>query len=111
MKSLLLNVDDHGIKYQSLAFVCPGCSLFGGSGLHILPVNTDQKSPAWDWDGNTEQPTISPSILTGKDDDAHRCHSFLTAGVFNFLDDCTHDLKGQSVQMPDLPEWFIEERT
>ncbi|HSW89826.1 MAG TPA: DUF6527 family protein [Patescibacteria group bacterium] len=111
MKSLLVNVDDHGIKYQCLAFVCPGCALNGGTGLHMLPVNTDQKSPAWDWDGNTEAPTISPSILTGKDDDAHRCHSFLTAGVFNFLDDCVHDLKGQSVQMPDLPEWFIEERT
>ena len=107
MKAMIRNVDDHGTKYQALAFVCPGClELGGGSGLHMLPVNSTEESPSWDWDGNLEAPTLSPSILTGKDDPARRCHSFLKAGVFEFLGDCAHSLAGTSVPMVELPGWF-----
>ena len=114
-KAQIRNVDDHGIKYQALAFVCPGCAEAGGSGFHMLPVNSTEKSPSWDWDGNLEAPTLSPSILssTAPYSDTGRplgiCHSFLKAGVFEFLADCTHSLAGQSVPMGDLPEWFTKE--
>jgi hypothetical protein len=30
------------------------------------------------------------------------CHSFVTDGRIQFLEDCTHELAGQTV---DLPEW------
>jgi hypothetical protein len=108
MKSMIRKVDDHGVHYDALMFVCPGCKAFndGGSGLHILPVNTDKKSPAWTWDGNIDRPTISPSILTGKDTDKI-CHSFLVGGIFQFLSDCTHSLAGQHVEIPDLPDWVL----
>jgi hypothetical protein len=84
--------------------------MFGdnSTGLHLLPVNTDQTSPAWTWDGDLENPTISPSILTGKDT-PRICHSFLKAGIFEYLGDCTHSLAGTKVPLPDLPEWFIRE--
>ena len=109
MKSVIRRVDDHWDKYEALMFVCPGCiEMYPGStGLHMLPVNSTTKSPSWDWDGSLEFPTLSPSILT-----RHRgveiCHSFLKAGVFQFLTDCTHSLAGQFVSIPDLPTWAEE---
>lgn len=112
MKSTIRHVDDHGVHYDCLMFVCPGCVVggtAGGLGLHLLPVNTTNKTPAWHWDGNLEFPTLSPSILTGKGT-AQICHSFLKAGVFEFLEDCTHSLAGQLVAIPDLPSW-VEEMT
>jgi hypothetical protein len=102
---MLRQVDDHGVKYESLMFVCP-CSSY----LHMLPVNTTATSPAWTMTGDVDAPTISPSILTrwGKEPE-HVCHSFLEAGVFRFLDDCTHQFAGQQVPMPDLPDWVLDE--
>jgi len=111
MKSQIRHVRDGNKRYDALAFVCPGCiEMFGdpSTGLHLLPVNTDQHSPAWTWDGNLENPTLSPSILTGKNT-PNICHSFLKSGVFEYLSDCTHSLAGQKVILPDLPEWFIKE--
>lgn len=109
MKSMLRTVNDHGIEYEALMFVCPGClDQDGGTGLHMLPVNTDKKSPAWTWDGNLETPTLSPSILTGKGS-SKICHSFLRNGVFEFLSDCTHSMSDQKVPMVDLPDWMVNE--
>ena len=34
------------------------------------------------------------------------CHYILTDGVLNFCGDCTHALRGQSVPLPELPEWM-----
>jgi hypothetical protein len=33
-----------------------------------------------------------------------RCHSFVEAGRIRFLNDCWHDLKNQTVDLPDLDE-------
>lgn len=108
MKAALRSINDHGIRYQALMFVCPGCaSMHGNSGLHMLPVNSSTKFPSWDWDGNLEAPTLSPSILTGRDQPL-KCHSFLKGGIFEFLGDSTHALAGQNVPIPDLPSWAEE---
>ena len=32
-----------------------------------------------------------------------RCHSFVRNGSIEFLDDCTHALKGRTVPMEELP--------
>ena len=32
------------------------------------------------------------------------CHSFIRDGQFVFLMDCDHELKGQTVDIPPLPE-------
>lgn len=107
MKASLRTVNDHGNVYTALMFVCPGCPR---TGVHLLPVNSPQVSPSWFWDGNLEAPTLDPSILshiepydpeTGAPQGI--CHSYLRAGVFEFLSDCTHPLAGQRVPMPDLP--------
>ena len=108
MKSMLRTVNDHGLEYPCLMFICPGCAEDLGSGLHMLPVNTTVKEPAWSWDGNLEKPTITPSILTGRDSDKI-CHSYLKEGIFQFLEDSTHSLAGTFVEIPDLPDWVIDE--
>ena len=107
MKSQLRTVDDHGVIYTALMFVCPGCQEFN-SGLHMLTVNSPHHQPSWTWDNNLEIPTLSPSILTDKDG-PRRCHSFLKQGVFEFLSDCTHSLAGQKVPIPDLHDWAVKQ--
>lgn len=102
----LRTVDDHGRVYRALVFICPGCVVDGDkpSGLHMLPVDGDVGSrPRWDFDGNLEAPTLSPSILTRMQ--GFVCHSFLRAGMFEFLGDCTHSLAGQTAPIPELPQW------
>lgn len=108
MKSAFRSVNDHGITYKALMFICPGCKEFGGTGLHMLPVNSTVKRPSWDWDGNLEKPTLTPSILTGKNS-PQICHSFLKAGIFEYLSDCTHSLANQHIPLPDLPSWITDE--
>jgi len=81
----------------------------------MLAVNSPHHPPSWTWDGNLDAPTLDPSILSrgapfgehGKPEGV--CHSYLRAGVFEFLGDCTHQFAGQHVPMPHLPAWAIGE--
>jgi Family of unknown function (DUF6527) len=75
---------------------CPGCR-----GMHSLFYDR-----GWTFDGNLEKPTFTPSFLHDESNPERRCHYILTAGVLNFCTDCHHDLKGQSVSLPDLPVWM-----
>jgi len=110
-KAILRRVSDGELEYDALMFWCPGCEHVdeeGGrhGGLHMLAVNSSVTSPQWDWDGNLELPTLSPSILSRTD--TLVCHSFLKQGVFEFLGDCTHQHANTKVPIPDLPEWVLE---
>jgi len=113
MKAMLRTVDHFGSKYEALMFWCPGCQTLDEDGdpvggLNILPVSGDTHGrPMWDWDGNLESPTLSPSILTTMV--RGRCHSYLRAGRFEFLGDCTHVLAGQTADMSELPNWVTHE--
>lgn len=102
-----------------MQFWCPGCECAHG-------VRVFGEKPVWSWNGDIERPTITPSILAryyratpegaammlsgealppGTDRYPGMdmiCHSFVTAGKIQFLDDCTHDLRGKTV---DLPAW------
>lgn len=68
-----------------LVFMCPACKCG-----HWF-------NDTWNFNGDMVNPTVTPSILTvgafGK------CHSFITDGKIQFLDDCEHDLKGQTVPL------------
>ena len=116
MKSVVRQVDDHGNHYTALMFCCPGCAEnVGGDGIHMLSVNSPNKPPSWEWNGNLEHPTLSPSILThnrpydSKGVPQGICHSFLKDGVFEYLSDCTHSMAGQEVPMTELPTWAEKE--
>lgn len=111
-------IPDDGSRH--LVFWCPGCNE-----THSPVVNRGS-NPAraqWDWNGDRDKPTLSPSILVRFKrritDDEHRrilsgervdipdqvCHSFVRDGLIQFLDDCTHALAGKTIA---LPQWPIE---
>jgi hypothetical protein len=107
----------HRIDEVHIEFHCPGCKQ-----SHSIPA------ARWNWNGDIDSPTLSPSLLrrTGHfvDGDSSSCwctfnaerraageresgfecaicHSFVRSGMIEFLNDCTHDLKGQTVEIPD----------
>lgn len=110
--AMVRHVQDGELRYDALMFCCPGCADGGSSGLHILPIRGSGDTgarPSWTWDGNLAAPTMDPSILT-RMSEGFVCHSYLRSGVFEYLSDCTHQLVGQHVPLPPLPEWVIRER-
>ena len=75
----------------------------GPVGLLTLPViqrGTREGTGCWTWNGDTEKPTLRPSVLTTMMD--VRCHTWVSDGQAQFLDDCSHDLRGQTVDMLDV---------
>lgn len=67
----------------------------------------------WSFNGDTEKPTFSPSMLVrgslragilSDDSDSlyGTCHSFVRDGKIEFLSDCTHAMAGQTVDLPDV---------
>lgn len=107
-------------------FHCPGCN-----GSHMIMVDG---SRGWQWNKSLEKPTFTPSVLVSgseftpkgeadyqawadagypknKDGSLHEfesapkvCHSFVTDGKIQFLGDSTHELAGQTVDLPDWSE-------
>ena len=87
----------------------------GTSGTrHIVwcPACDAQHAPtdAWEYDSNAYSPTFSPSILVTGGSKGIVCHSFLKAGVWQFLSDCPHAMAGQSVPAVPVPQWLIKEQ-
>ena len=59
--------------------------------------------PSWSWNEDYECPTVSPSIRlihNGNQVD----HLFIRDGKIQYLNDCTHELAGKTVDMVDFPE-------
>lgn len=58
---------------------------------------------SWQFNGDFDHPTFSPSLfVTGYSEKFQRefvCHSFITNGEWQFLSDCTHELKSQTVPL------------
>jgi|ERR1035437_2051273 hypothetical protein len=117
LSRLLRNSEDNG-----LIFWCPGCKeshqVMYGAG----------NGPRWNWNGNVDKPTFTPSILVRTGHYCQRpgvdscwctwnaenpddlvdfkcmlCHSYITDGNIQFLNDCTHELAGQTVPLPTYP--------
>lgn len=82
---------------DSWHFECPGC----GYG-HPFRVDGDASLPLWTWNGSTEAPTFQPSLMVNGSIPDRRCHSIVTDGKIQFLQDSFHGLAGQTV---DLPDW------
>jgi hypothetical protein len=104
----------------TLTFQCPGCGY-----AHSVDL------PRWTFNGDLAMPTLSPSLLIKsghyashfnaeedtcwcKYNEEHPdkkapfacgiCHSFVNEGRIQFLNDCTHSLAGQTVDLPELEE-------
>lgn len=111
------------VQGDGLMFECPGCGV-----PHRVWVGAGA-GPRWSWNGSAERPTFSPSILVRGTqplaDEAHAawmrgeatlpapvpfvCHSFVVDGRIQFLADCTHELAGQMVDIPDFDTVLLED--
>lgn len=78
--------------------------------LRIIPVilrGTRDGTGCWTWNGDTEFPTLRPSILTTNHE--YRCHTWVNDGEAHFLADCSHAFAGQTVPLLDVPsDGFID---
>lgn len=93
---------------EGWAHYCPACKETHGFATEIPFANGSK----WTFNGNMEAPTFAPSMnirigpYPDGEDDAGRidvCHYFLRNGRIEFLADCTHEMRGQTVDLPDLP--------
>ena len=87
------NVTDRVRHY----FFCPGCK----SPHAVYSKGTGV--PNWGYNGDEIEPSFTPSIRVqwGDENGPQLCHSYVTNGWIQFLNDCTHELKGQHVKLPD----------
>lgn len=81
-------------------FECPACGY--GHAVHVGKPNPN--GAQWTWNGSVDAPTFHPSLLVNQhgDGDIPRCHSWVKDGKIQFCLDSTHDLKGQTVELPDV---------
>jgi hypothetical protein len=89
---------------------CPGC----GYGHEINVDEPNSSGAKWTFNNNRYKPTFSPSInmrVNTPDMKEYQrgvastvCHYFIRNGMIEFLGDCTHSLRGQTVEMPDVPD-------
>lgn len=93
-------------------FICPGCNT-----EHLIwTANEGHQHPVWGFNGDLDKPTITPSIRVqypanpeAKEEykewrKERICHSFIKGGIIQFLGDCTHELRGQTVEIPEFKE-------
>jgi hypothetical protein len=110
-----------GSRDPDFTFFCPGCKC--GHALWTTERNHGNGA-IWAFNGDMEKPTFSPSLLirshqwtppvTGENYEEFKrkpltqtkvetvCHSFVRDGRIEFLSDCTHELRGQTVPMVDF---------
>lgn len=77
-------------------FYCEGCGEVHAVGY------------SWDFNGDFDKPTFHPSILVrwGESQPNKRCHSFIRDGKIQYLNDCHHELAGQTVELREQEDWF-----
>ena len=77
---------------------CPGCGYGHAFSVDVADVNGNK----WEWNNDIENPTFSPSMLVFGGNPECRCHSFVRDGKIEFLGDCFHNLKGQTIELPEI---------
>lgn len=61
----------------------------------------------WTFNNNFDKPTFKPSMLVKTPQQGKRdrvCHSFVTDGKIQYLGDCTHDMAGQTIDLPEITD-------
>jgi len=93
-KIKIFEINGKFIQYQ---FWCEGCGYEHAFHPSVHSFNQD-----------FERPTLFPSLLQNSDPD-RICHSWIRDGKIQYLNDCWHHLKGQTVDMTDIDK-KLEER-
>jgi Family of unknown function (DUF6527) len=88
-------------KIYRYVFFCPACKR-----EHYF-------DSSWQFNKDLDNPTITPSILTLYPSMINCCHSVITNGKISFCSDCSHDFKGQTLELRNDDEnwgqWIDEQ--
>lgn len=95
-----------------MAIMCPACKchhMIATSPAYPFNKGTVREA-IWNFNGDMDNPTFSPSLLITtpevKDEEytipATVCHSHIINGQIEFCGDCTHELNGQTVPLPEV---------
>jgi Family of unknown function (DUF6527) len=93
-------IADSRIGEPTHCFECPGCGCLHG----VWVARQGYCGPTWDFNMDLNNPTIHPSILVRVPTPSgiKVCHSFIRDGYIQYLNDCTHELKGQTIELPTI---------
>lgn len=80
--------------HRQFAYGCLGCGY-----EHFFALKSEGGNHDFNMDLNS--PTVTPSLLQNFDP-ARICHSFIANGKIQFLGDCWHLLKNQTVDLPEV---------
>ncbi|WP_165418410.1 DUF6527 family protein [Dyella amyloliquefaciens] len=113
-------VTDGEGRFYGVQVLCPGCLWPDGRpSAHLLQTDwvapgmersTHARPDLWTFNGDLDRPTFAPSLLCkshrwdGEKQVPYVCHTFIREGRIQFLDDCTHALAGQTVDLPEIAE-------
>lgn len=98
-------------------FFCPACECGHGFRTKDFPAPEDMTDEEkewfkskWEFNGDMDKPTIKPSLSIAEHEGGYKCHFFVTNGMIEFLDDCTHDLAGQTVEIPSFSNIGLQDK-
>lgn len=95
-------LDDGGYNNE-LGFYCLGCKCKHFISDQHTNIEAMGNGP-WIFNNDYENPTIKPSILVSVPNNEnidYKCHSYITDGKIQYLNDCTHKLAGKTVEMEE----------
>lgn len=101
-KIFAIDEDDNRVEPLAVWFRCPGCKHPHKVGIR----EGTNVGHVWDFNWDYEKPSFNPSYLSThprtKPIPNYVCHLFIRDGKIEFLTDCSHDLAGQTI---DIPDW------
>ncbi len=86
---------------KGYVFFCPGCGYYHSFQTEL---GSNPNRPIWTFNGDMEKPTFSPSLGIFMMMPEKRCHTFVRDGQIQYLSDCFHELRGQTIDMQEI-DW------
>lgn len=83
-------------KITGYSINCPACNCY-----HFIQTNGVTK---WEFNDDVKNPTFSPSLEVRhiNSNSITKCHSFIRNGQIQYLNDCDHEMAGQTVILPNI---------
>lgn len=97
----LKQVKDQDGDHLGYLIWCLGCKMEHLFHTEPWEMHDGKFDSGWNFDGDMEYPTFSPSLHINKDIKEERCHFILKNGIIDFFGDCFHKLKNTKVELPN----------
>ena len=82
--------------HDQYRYHCEGCGY-----EHAFALKSEGGNHGFNMD--LDNPTVTPSLLQNFSPDSI-CHSFIRDGKIQYLGDCHHHLKGQTIELPEIED-------